>query len=47
MKKRLLSLVLVGIMTVTMLTAWGRKETTTEAPVEEETTVEETTEEPV
>ena len=47
MKKRLLSLVLVGIMTVTMLTACGSKETTTEAPVEEETTVEETTEEPV
>lgn len=46
MKKRLLSLVLVGIMTVTMLTACGSKETTTEAPVEE-TTVEETTEEPV
>lgn len=47
MKKRLLSLVLVGIMTVTMLTACGSKETTTEAPVEEEVTVEETTEEPV
>ena len=46
MKKRLLSLVLVGVMTVTMLTACGSKETTTEAPVEE-TTVEETTEEPV
>lgn len=46
MKKRLLSLVLVGIMTVTMLTACGSKETTTEATVEE-TTVEETTEEPV
>ena len=47
MKKRLLSLVLVGVMTATMLTACGSKETTTEAPVEEETTVEETTEEPV
>lgn len=47
MKKRLLSLVLVGVMTVTMLTACGSKETTTEAPVEEEVTVEETTEEPV
>lgn len=46
MKKRLLSLVLVGVMTLTMLTACGSKETTTEAPVEE-TTVEETTEEPV
>lgn len=46
MKKRLLSLVLVGIITVTMLTACGSKETTTEAPVEEETTVEETVEEP-
>ncbi len=46
MKKRLLSLVLVGVMTVTMLTACGSKETTTEAPVEE-TTAEETTEEPV
>lgn len=45
MKKRLLSLVLVGVMTLTMLTACGSKETTTEAPVEE-TTVEETTEEP-
>lgn len=47
MKKRLLSLVLVGVMTATMLTACGSKETATEAPVEEETTVEETTEEPV
>ena len=47
MKKRLLSLVLVGVMTMTMLTACGSKETTTEAPVEEEVTVEETTEEPV
>lgn len=47
MKKRLLSLVLVGVMTLTMLTACGSKETTTETPVEEETTVEETTEEPV
>lgn len=47
MKKRLLSLVLVGVMAVTMLTACGSKETTTEAPVEEEVTVEETTEEPV
>lgn len=46
MKKRLLSLVLVGVMTVTMLTACGSKETTTEAPVEEEVTVEETVEEP-
>lgn len=46
MKKRLLSLVLVGVMTLTMLTACGSKEMTTEAPVEE-TTVEETTEEPV
>lgn len=45
MKKRLLSLVLVGVMTLTMLTACGSKETTTEAPVEE-TTVEETTKEP-
>lgn len=47
MKKRLLSLVLVGVMTVTMLTACGSKETTTtEAPVEEEVTVENTVEEP-
>lgn len=46
MKKRLLSLVLVGVMTLTMLTACGSKETTTEAPVEEEATVEETVEEP-
>lgn len=44
MKKRLLSLVLVGVMTATMLTACGSKETTTEAPVEEEVTVEETAE---
>lgn len=43
MKKRLLSLVLVGVMTVTMLTACGSKETTMEAPVEEEA-LEETTE---
>lgn len=43
MKKRLLSLVLVGVMTLTMLTACGSKETTTEAPVEEEV-LEETTE---
>lgn len=42
MKKRLLSLVLVGVMTATMLTACGSKETATEAPVEE--VLEETTE---
>lgn len=48
MKKRLLSLVLVGVMIVSILTACGTsKETTTEAPVEEETVVEETVEEPV
>lgn len=44
MKKRLLSLVLVGVMAATMLTACGSKETTTEAPVEEEVAVEETAE---
>ncbi|MDO5020475.1 MAG: hypothetical protein Q4E29_08440 [Lachnospiraceae bacterium] len=43
MKKKLLSLVLVGVMTATMLTACGSKETT-EAPVEEEVIVEETAE---
>lgn len=46
MKKKLLNLVLVGVMTATMLTACGSKETATEAPVEEEVTVEETVEEP-
>lgn len=49
MKKRLLSLVLAGVMMVTMLTACGNKGTTVEAPVEEEVLEEatETTEEPV
>lgn len=45
MKKRLLSLVLAGVMTATMLTACGSKGTTTEVPAEE-VTVEEVTEEP-
>ena len=44
MKKRLLSLVLVGVMTATMITACGNKEAATEAPAEE--TVEEVAEEP-
>lgn len=47
MKKRLLSLVLVGVMTASMLTACGTSKEATEAPVEEETVVEETVEEPV
>ena len=47
MKKKLLSLVLVGVMTASMLTACGTSKETTEAPVEEETVVEETVEEPV
>lgn len=49
MTKKLLGLVLIGIMTITMLTACGNKRTTVEAPVEEEVLEEatETTEEPV
>lgn len=47
MKKKLLSLVLVGVMTASMLTACGTSKEATEAPVEEETVVEETVEEPV
>lgn len=47
MKKRLLSLVLVGVMTASMLTACGTSKEATEAPVEEETVVEETVEEPI
>lgn len=49
MTKKLLGLVLIGIMTITMLTACSSKRTTVEAPVEEEVLEEatETTEEPV
>lgn len=49
MTKKLLGLVLAGVMTATMLTACGNKGTTVEAPVEEEVLEEatETTEEPV
>lgn len=48
MTKKLLGLVLIGIMTITMLTACGNKRTTVEAPVEEEVEeATETTEEPV
>ena len=46
MKKRFLSLLIGGVMMVTILAGCGSKETTTEAPVEEEVTVEKTEEEP-